>query len=157
MFSQSRILCPQLKTKIMSAQHAAELIPPGATVGMSGFTGSGHPKAVPAALAERIAAFHQTGREFKINLWTGASTAPELDGLLAQVEGINTRLPFQSDPNCRKQINEGHINYLDLHLSEVSQYAWSGFLGKLNIAVIEVIAINEDGSLVPSAFCLNWQ
>lgn len=151
MFSQSRILCPQLKTKIMSAQQAAELIPPGATVGMSGFTGSGHPKAVPAALAERIQTFHQDGREFKINLWTGASTAPEVDGVLAQVDGINTRLPFQSDPSCRKQINAGHINYLDLHLSEVSQYAWSGFLGKLNIAVIEVIAIHEDGSLVPSS------
>jgi succinyl-CoA:acetate CoA-transferase len=105
-----------LKTKIMSAQQAAQLIPPGATVGMSGFTGSGHPKVVPGALEQRIAAFHQAGREFKINLWTGASTAPELDGVLAQVEGINTRLPFQSDPTCRKQINTGHVNYPETSL-----------------------------------------
>tara|TARA_R110000751_G_scaffold55346_3_gene118733 strand:- start:55819 stop:57312 length:1494 start_codon:yes stop_codon:yes gene_type:complete len=145
------MLCPQLKSKIMNAKQAAELIPPGATLGMSGFTGSGHPKALPTELAKRIREFHQAGKEFKINLWTGASTAPELDGLLAQAKGIGTRLPFQSDPDCRKQINEGHINYLDLHLSEVSQYAWSGFLGKLNIAVIEVTAIHQDGSLVPSS------
>ena len=35
----------------LSAEAAAALIPPGANVGMSGFTGSGYPKLVPGALA----------------------------------------------------------------------------------------------------------
>lgn len=36
-------------------------------------------------------------------MWTGASTAPELDGALAKVNGIEMRLPFQSDPICRNK------------------------------------------------------
>lgn len=147
----SRILNTQLSNKIMSAEQAAELIPAGATIGMSGFTGAGYPKAVPKALAERIGKLRDAGSPMRVNIWTGASTAPELDGALAEVDGINMRLPFQSDAICRKQINEGQMQYVDIHLSEVSQYAWSGFLGKLDIAVIEVAAILEDGRLIPSS------
>ena len=58
----SRIQHPGLAQKIMSASDAAALIPAGATVGMSGFTGSGHPKLVPQALAQRIAAEHAAGK-----------------------------------------------------------------------------------------------
>ncbi|MBU2978125.1 acetyl-CoA hydrolase/transferase family protein [Alteromonas sp. C1M14] len=151
MFSQSRILCPQLRKKVMSANQAAQFIEHGDTVGMSGFTGAGHPKSLPAALVEKAKAHHLESKPFRIDLWTGASTAPELDGLLAEVDGINRRLPYQSDPICRKQINEGHMHYVDIHLSEVSQYAWSGFLGKLNTAVIEVAGIHEDGRIIPSS------
>lgn len=136
----------------MTAEGAAELIPAGANVGMSGFTGAGYPKAVPQALAERIRQHNANGGEpFRINVWTGASTAPELDGTLAEVDGIEMRLPFQSDPICRDRINSGKMEYVDLHLSEVSQYAWSGFLGKMDIALIEVAGIREDGSLIPSS------
>jgi len=49
----SHLLNPALRSKIMTSSEAAALIPAGSNVGMSGFTGSGHPKAVPAALAER--------------------------------------------------------------------------------------------------------
>lgn len=136
----------------MTAEGAAELIPAGANVGMSGFTGAGYPKAVPQALAERIRKHNAQGNSpFRINVWTGASTAPELDGTLAEVDGIEMRLPFQSDPICRDRINSGKMDYVDLHLSEVSQNAWSGFLGKMDIALIEVAGIREDGSLIPSS------
>src|SRR5690606_28907505 len=94
-----RIQHAGLAAKVMDAHQAAHLIPAGATVGMSGFTGSGHPKLVPQALAARIEAEHAAGRPFKVNVWTGASTAPELDGALAKVGGIAQRLPFQSDPH----------------------------------------------------------
>ena len=151
MFSQSRVQCPILRKKIMSADDAVAFIENGHTVGMSGFTGAGYPKAIPGALAQKAKALHSSGQNFRINLWTGASTAPELDGMLAKVEGINMRLPYQSDPTCREQINLGLMDYVDIHLSEVSQYAWSGFLGKLNVAVIEVTAIHEDGRIVPSS------
>ncbi|MBA4503172.1 acetyl-CoA hydrolase/transferase family protein [Marinobacterium marinum] len=152
MSDTSRILCPVLSQRIMSAEEAAELIPAGAKVGMSGFTGAGYPKAVPGALAERIRRLNaENSTPFRISVWTGASTAPELDGVLAEVDGIEMRLPFQSDPICRNRINNGTMDYVDYHLSEVSQYAWSGFLGKMDIALIEVAGIREDGSLIPSS------
>ena len=152
MSSESRIRCAALRQRIMSAEAAAEMIPAGATVGMSGFTGAGYPKAVPGALAARIRTLNESGaKPFRINVWTGASTAPELDGVLAEVDGIEMRLPFQTDPICRDRINTGKMDYVDIHLSEVSQYAWSGFLGKMDIAVIEVAGIREDGSLIPSS------
>jgi succinyl-CoA:acetate CoA-transferase len=42
---------------------------------MSGFTGSGYPKAVPLALAAGIEAEHAAERPFQIRVWTEASTA----------------------------------------------------------------------------------
>lgn len=147
----SRIRSQSLRSKVMSAEDAAALIPPGATVGMSGFTGSGYPKAVPPALAVRIEAAHAAGDPFRVRVWTGASTGPELDGALAKADGIEFRLPYNSDPIAREKINAGQMEYLDMHLSQVAPAAWQGFLGPLDTAVVEVSAIHEDGSLVPSS------
>ncbi|MGY1915299.1 hypothetical protein [Blastococcus sp. SYSU DS0973] len=101
---------------------------PGDTVGMSGFTGAGYPKpvpeAVPEALARRISSAHAAGEAFRVNVWTGASTAPELDGVLAAADGVDLRLPYQSDPVTRAKMNAGETDYLDVHLSHVAQLAW---------------------------------
>ena len=145
-----RIRNPELQSRIMSAEAAAALIPAGANVGMSGFTGAGYPKALPQALARRIEALHAAGDPFRISVWTGASTAPELDGALAKVDGIEMRLPFQSDPVCRQKINAGEMHFTDIHLSHVAQHAWFGFLGHLDVAVVEVTGILPDGRLIPS-------
>ena len=147
----SRVLHPGLRQKIMSAEQAAALIQHGDNVGMSGFTSSGYPKAIPPALARQIVAANQHGEVFRIGVWTGASTAPELDGALAQVGGIEMRLPYQSDPTCRARINAGEMEYIDIHLSHVSQFVWFGFLGKLNVALVEVAGVLEDGRLIPAS------
>ncbi|WP_374377329.1 acetyl-CoA hydrolase/transferase family protein [Dongia sp.] len=151
MTDRSRIAHAGLAKKIMSAEAAAALIAPGSIVGMSGFTGSGYPKAVPQALAKRIEAAHAAGDKFRVSIWTGASTGPELDGALAKVDGIELRLPYNSDPACREKINRGEMQYLDMHLSQVAPMAWEGFLGDLDTAVIEISAIRADGTLVPSS------
>ena len=135
----------------MSADEAAALIRSGSNVGMSGFTGAGYPKVVPQALAHRIMTAKLAGEKFRIGVWTGASTAPELDGALAMVDGINLRLPYQSDPTSRNRINAGELEYLDIHLSHVAQHVRNGFYGKLHVALIELTAILEDGRLVPSS------
>ena len=147
----SRIRNEALRSKVTSAEEAAKMIPSGCSVGMSGFTGAGYPKEVPIALAKRIEAERAAGHPFRIRVWTGASTGPELDGALAKADGIEFRLPYNSDPIARDKINKGHMEYLDMHLSQVAPVAWQGFLGPLDIAVVEVTAIREDGSLVPSS------
>ncbi|MEA9757009.1 acetyl-CoA hydrolase/transferase family protein [Xanthomonas campestris pv. raphani] len=148
--SDERILNAPLRDRLVSAEAAAALIQPGETVAMSGFTGSGYPKAVPMALAQRIEAAHLQGEAFQIKLMTGASTAPELDGALAKADGIAMRMPFQSDPDARQRINAGTLDYIDIHLSHVAQHVWFGFYGQIDTAVVEVSAIRADGSLVPS-------
>lgn len=146
-----RISCESLRSKIMSAEGAALLIASGTTVGMSGFTGSGYPKAVPLALAARIEAEHAAGNPFRVRVWTGASTGPELDGALAKADGIEFRLPYNSDPIVREKINRGEMEYFDMHLSQVAPMAWQGFLGPLDTAVIEITGIRPDGALIPSS------
>jgi len=146
-----RIAHRGLRSKVVSASEAAAHIGPGDNVGMSGFTGAGHPKAVPQALAAMMSEHRARGVDFRVGVWTGASTAPELDGALAEADGIELRLPYQSDPISRAKINEGRMEYLDVHLSHVAQMAWEGFFGKLDVALIEVAGITEDGDLIPSS------
>jgi succinyl-CoA:acetate CoA-transferase len=147
----TRVLNSKLESKIMSAAEAAALIRSGDQIGMSGFTGSGYPKVVPIELAHRIAEAHFRGQKFQVSVFTGASTGPELDGALALAGGIQLRLPYQSDPETRKRINAGEMEYMDVHLSHVAQFVEYGFLGKLDVALIEVTAVLEDGRLVPSS------
>lgn len=149
--STARVLNSKLAQKIMSAEEAAGLIKSGDQIGMSGFTGSGYPKAVPIELARRIANANFRGEKFQVSVFTGASTGPELDGALAMAGGIHLRLPYQSDPETRKRINAGEMDYMDIHLSHVAQFVEYGFLGKLDVALIEVTAILEDGRLIPSS------
>ena len=97
------------------------------------------------ALAERM-----KKEPFSVNIWTGASTGPELDDVLAQVHGIKKRLPYQTDTVLRKEINDGSVDYLDLHLSESAQLSRCGYLGKIDVALVEACAITEEGNLIPT-------
>jgi succinyl-CoA:acetate CoA-transferase len=146
----SRVTCPVLAGRITTAEEAAALIRHGDNVGMSGFTGAGYPKAVPAALAARMHAAHAAGEEFRIGLWTGASTAPDADGILAEAHGVARRMPYNSDPVLRREINDGEVEYVDAHLSHSAPQMWFGFFGHLDVAVVEVVAALPDGLLVPS-------
>ena len=140
-----RVRNKDLQAKIVSAEEVAAYIKQGMSIGMSGFTASAYPKAIPLALAERM-----KKEPFKINLWTGASTGPELDDTLAAVHGIKKRLPYQTDAILRGEINNGSVDYLDLHLSESAQLARVGYLGKLDVAIVEAVAITEEGNIIPS-------
>lgn len=149
--SEQRIRNPALQAKVATAEEAAAQIRHGDAIGMSGFTGAGYPKVVPAALAARMEDAHAKGDPFRVRVWTGASTGPELDGVLAKADGVEFRLPYNSDPIAREKINSGKMEYLDMHLSQVAPVAWQGFLGPLDVALVEVTAIREDGTLVPSS------
>ncbi|MDO5356181.1 MAG: acetyl-CoA hydrolase/transferase family protein [Conchiformibius sp.] len=139
-----------LRDKIMPAEQAAEFIQNGMTVAMSGFTGAGYPKALPTAIAEKAKAAHGRGEAFAIGVVTGASTAPECDGVLAAANCVSFRSPFQSDPTLRNGINAGNTAYQDMHLSHVEQQMRQGFYGAFDVAVIEAVAITEEGKIIPA-------
>ena len=143
---RDRVRNKALHAKIVTAEEAAAIIKPGMNIGASGFTPAGYPKAVPLALAERM-----KQEPFTINLWTGASVGQELDGAMAQVNGIAKRLPYQTNDGIRKKINDGTIQYVDMHLSHTAQQSRYGFLGgKVDVAIIEACAITEEGHIVPT-------
>ncbi len=129
----------------MLADEAAAFIRDGMTVGISGFTSAGEPKVVPLALARRA-----QREQFKINLMSGASLGHDIDGALAEAGALARRLPFQSDARMRQAINRGDIMFVDQHLSETVEMLRAHVMGKIDIAVIEAVAITEDGGIVPS-------
>lgn len=146
-----RIAHTGLKNKVMSAEEAAQFVKHGDKVGVSGFTGAGYPKVLPTAIAERAKEAHSKGDPFMIDLFTGASTAPECDGVLAEADALNFRTPYQSDPILRGKINDGTTHYVDYHLSESGMYVSEGFFGQMDVAIVEVVRITDDGHLIPSS------
>ncbi|HHU68598.1 acetyl-CoA hydrolase/transferase family protein [Corynebacterium sp.] len=146
-----RIANALLRGKVMSADEAAQFIDNGDKVGMSGFTGAAYPKALPTAIANRAKEAQAKGDTYKIDVYTGASTAPDCDGVMAEAGAINYRMPYQSDPIMRNAINSGEMKYQDIHLSHSGQYVEHGFYGQLDVAVVEATRITEEGHLIPSS------
>ncbi|AFY01027.1 acetyl-CoA hydrolase/transferase family protein [Bdellovibrio bacteriovorus] len=138
-------IAEKYRNRIISAEQAAELIKDGMVVGASGFTKAGDAKATLKALVEKA-----KKNPLKINLMTGASLGHNLDGLLAEADVIARRMPFQADPLLRKKINTGDVMFTDPHLGETAELLAYGFLPSVDIAVIEVAAIYEDGSILPT-------
>ncbi len=133
---------------VLTAEDAAGFIRHGQTVGFSGFTPAGAPKAIPRALASRAEQQHRAGKEFQVGVLTGASTGPSLDGALAQAGAISFRTPYQSDPNLRKRINRGETRFFDMHLSLLPQNVRYGFLGPVHWAVLEASDVTAGGGIV---------
>lgn len=136
--------------KFVTAEEAASLIKNGDNIGFSGFTAAGCPKAVPAALAKIAEEEHAKGNLFKVSVFTGASTGDSIDGTLSRAKAIDRRAPYQSCKSLRAAINNGEVNYFDMHLSILAQEIRYGFFGKINVAIIEACDITEDGEIVPT-------
>jgi succinyl-CoA:acetate CoA-transferase len=143
--SLSSIRLPSLHAKVMSAHQAAAFIQDGMTVGMSGFTRAGEAKAVPQALAARA-----VRDPLKITLVTGASLGNDLDKLLTESGALSRRMPFQVDSTLRKAINEGKVMFIDQHLSETVEQMRNKQLPMPDIAIIEAVAITEEGYIIPT-------
>ncbi len=137
-----------MRYPIITAEEAADFVFNGANVGFSGFTACGTPKAIPVALAQKAKKEHEAGREFKINLFSGASTNDFVDGELARANAVNKRTPYQGCPDARKAINAGAIEYFDLHLSELAQKLRYNTFGQIDIAILEVQSIDDEGNAV---------
>ena len=133
--------------RIMTAQEAANYINDGDGVGISGFTLSGTPKTVLPEVARRAEEAHAAGKPFKIDLYSGASTGDAIDGALTRAQAIRFRAPFISNSIVRNAINSKEITYTDLHLSLMAQDLRYGFMGKVNVAILEAVDITDDGKV----------
>ncbi|MCG9090336.1 propionyl-CoA--succinate CoA transferase, partial [Laribacter hongkongensis] len=143
---QDRIRMPSLLNRVMSADEAVGLIQDGMVVGMSGFTRAGDAKDIPVALARRA-----QQQPLKITLITGASLGHDSDKILVEAGVLARRMPFQVDTTLRAAINRGEVMFTDQHLSETVEFLRAGQYGDLDVAVLEAVAITEDGGIVPSS------
>lgn len=143
--AMDRIRLASLHDKVMSAEQAATFIQDGMTVGMSGFTRAGEAKAVPLALVKQAQA-----NPLKITLITGASLGNDLDKQLTEAGVLARRLPFQVDNTLRRAINKGEVMFIDQHLSETVEQMRNLQLKRPDVAVIEAVAITEDGGIIPT-------
>lgn len=57
-------------------------------------------------------------------------------------------MPYQSHKDSREAINNNEIAYFDLHLSHLAQTLRYGFLGKVDVAVIEATDVTPDGEIL---------
>lgn len=157
----TRIADRRFRQLVRTPRQAAELIRTGATLAVSGFGGAGHPKAVLSALADLADAALRTsadGRQpYALTLLSGASTAADLDGRLAESGVVASRVPYNADPKLRRQINALDVDYVEVHLSRLAQQVREGYFGRVHTAVVEVAAITEDGELVPGSSIGNNQ
>jgi succinyl-CoA:acetate CoA-transferase len=60
------------------------------------------------------------------------------------------RLPFQADPTMRKKINDGSMMFVDQHLSHTAELIRAGVMEKIDYAIVEAVAITEDGMIIPA-------
>ena len=132
-----------LKDKIMTADEAALFIKSGMTLGMSGFTIVGYPKALPAALVK-------SGRAKELTVCIGASVGDELDGAMVRAGLIKKRFSYQSNADMRSAINGGEVGYCDMHVSHFPMLINQGVGPKIDMAVVECSAVTDEG-LVPTA------
>lgn len=119
------------------------MIDDGATIGFSGFTPNGIPKAVIREIKKKAEVLHADGQPFQISLVTGASGCQSLEGDLADVHAIKFRGPFSTNKDFRIHTNLGEIDYEDMHLGHVAERLRRGFYGPIDWAFIEVSDLEE--------------
>ncbi|MGI6732484.1 MAG: acetyl-CoA hydrolase/transferase family protein [Anaerovoracaceae bacterium] len=144
---KERLKNAKLHDRIMTPHEASLLIKDKMVVAVSGFTPSGYPKDVPIALAERV---KKDNEQLKVTLYSGASLGPEVDQLWTEANIIERRLAYQTTDALRRAINDGSVNYLDMHLSHFPQYLNYGMIAKPDIAIVEATSIDEEGNIVPT-------
>lgn len=140
-----RILRSELMTRLMTPAAAAAFFKDQMVVASSGFTKAGDSKAVLTALAERA-----KQEPIQVTLMTGASLGHGTDGALVEAKAIALRLPFQVDKIMRNAINAGEVLFIDQHLGETANLLKANNFPKIDIAIIEAIRIEEDGSIIPT-------
>jgi|Cm827metagenome_2_1110796.scaffolds.fasta_scaffold07418_1 succinyl-CoA:acetate CoA-transferase len=135
-------VCEAAKNKMMSAEQAASMIQTGMTLATSGFGGVGYPKVIPEALAA-------SGHARDLTLYSSAACGDMLDGCLARAGLVTRRSPYQSVKEMRSAINQGGVQYIDLHLSKLPMFVKEELGEHLDVAIIECAAVTENG-LVPT-------
>lgn len=143
---EQRIKKKDLLKKVVKPETAVLGIRNGMTIGVHGATFCGYPKATIGALVERI----KSESNIKVQIWSASLVGKEIDGALASCNGISRRLGSHSDTTLRGLINNRQVACNDVRTEMLAQNVQRGVFGKLDLAIINATAIDEDGGIVPS-------
>ena len=142
---EQRIRNAGLRDRVTTAEEAAAFFKNGMVVATCGTALSGYPRAVFAALRDRI----KNGDALRIDLLCTGPLGPEIEDALAEVKGIRRRIGTVGSKRLRQAINRGEVGFLEGKSGRVSQYARRGYYGNIDLAVIEAAGINERGEVIP--------
>ncbi|MCD8140294.1 MAG: hypothetical protein LUE17_11050, partial [Planctomycetaceae bacterium] len=144
--STDRIENVDLRKRAASPEEAAALVQDGMTVAFGGYTSCGYPKLTAGALAER----KKKSEAFRINLLGGAQVGAEVFETLAGANLLDRCAPLIDSKTLAKQINAGHVHYLEQQMCKIPRLLASGGFGHIDVAVVEALAITREGYLVPN-------
>lgn len=144
----NRIENASLREKVITAKEAAAYIKDGMTVSIPHFICYDSPVSVARAVLER----NQAGEKIELHLISAASCTPTVDKDWTEAGITKSFMPYiQSNSIIRSYVNtSGGIDFKDYRLSMIPEYIRQGALGEVDIALVSVAGITEDGKLKPS-------
>ncbi|MCL4482815.1 MAG: hypothetical protein M1445_09440 [Bacteroidetes bacterium] len=145
-----RIRNQNLFNKVVSPETAVAIIKDGMTIGTAGGMFTAGPRAVFGALADRA----RKGEIKDINLWACSLLCREIDGAMAEAGALSRRLGSITDSTIRKKINSGEICGHDIKAEGFPHFLRTKSFRKLDVAVVEAVAITEEGHIIPACSLL---
>lgn len=142
---RDRIKNPQLLEKVVSPEVAASVVKSGFNIGASGESFRGCATSFFAALAER----GKRGEVGGLTLWS-ANIQNETEKALAEAGALKRRMGSHGDSSLRKLINSRQVECNDIRSEMIPYFMRSNVFGKLDLAVIDAIAVTEEGYIIPS-------
>ena len=135
-----------LRDRAASVEEAGQLIRNGMTVAFSGYTACGYPKKIGSELARR----KKEGEDLGINLVAGAQIGTEVFEELAEAGVLNRVAPLIGSKTLAAQINAGKVHYVEQQMSKLPRLLRSGAFGKIDVAVVEALAVTPEGWIIPT-------
>ena len=143
---ESRLRSAGLRSLVKQAAEASEVIKNGMTVAVGGYTSCGYPKAVIRALAERA----NSGEQLRLSVVSGSNNGV-VDTILAEASIVARRAPMIESKVIAGQINKGSVSYCEQQMNRMPHLLRAEAFGHIDVAVVEAVAVNSDGSFVPSS------
>ena len=143
---ESRIRSAGLRSLVKQAAEASEVIKNGMTVAVGGYTSCGYPKAVIRALAERA----NSGEQLRLSVVSGSNNGV-VDTILAEASIVARRAPMIESKVIAGQINKGSVSYCEQQMNKMPHLLRAEAFGHTDVAVVESVTVNSDGSFVPSS------
>lgn len=143
---EGRIRNPALRSRITSGAEAAALIKNGMTVALGGYTSSGYPKVIVRELVAR----KQAGEDLRLNVVSGSNNG-YLDTQLAEAEILARRSPMIESKALAAQVNKGRVQYCEQQMNKMPRLIRTGAFGRIDYAVVEALAVTEDGGFIPTS------